>query len=99
MAGEIGWPRRCGLAMPIEMLVDDERWAAVVRRDPAVDGAFYVAVKTTGIYCRPSCSGRPLRKNVRFVTTPTEAEAAGFRACKRCKPNEWKPGSLAQGSA
>ena len=85
--------------MPLQISNDDDRWAAVDRRDRAADGAFYVAVKTTGIYCRPNCSGRPLRKNVRFVATPSEAEAAGFRACKRCKPNAWKPGSLAQGSA
>jgi methylphosphotriester-DNA--protein-cysteine methyltransferase len=74
--------------MPLQISNDNDRWAAVARRDRTADGAFYVAVKTTGIYCRPSCSGRPLRKNVRFVATPAEAEAAGFRACKRCKPNE-----------
>lgn len=74
--------------MSIHTQTDDERWAAVVRRDPAADGVFYVAVKTTGIYCRPVCPSRPLRKNVSFHATPVEAEAAGFRACKRCKPNQ-----------
>ena len=78
--------------MPIEMQVDDERWAAVVRRDPAVDGAFYVAVKTTGIYCRPVCPSRPLRKNVSFHATRAKVEAAGYRACKRCRPNELNSG-------
>jgi len=67
---------------------DDQRWEAVRRRDRGADGAFYYAVRTTGIYCRPSCASRtPRRENVEFHTTPTAAEAAGFRPCKRCKPN------------
>jgi hypothetical protein len=65
---------------------DDARWDAFQRRDRAADGAFYVAVATTGVYCRPSCAGRPLRRNIRFYATRAEAEAAGFRACKRCRP-------------
>jgi methylphosphotriester-DNA--protein-cysteine methyltransferase len=65
-------------------LSDDERWQAVASRDPNADGAFIVAVKTTGVYCRPICSGRPLRKNVRFYATQSAAKDAGFRACKRC---------------
>ncbi|MGD9536987.1 MAG: bifunctional DNA-binding transcriptional regulator/O6-methylguanine-DNA methyltransferase Ada [Alphaproteobacteria bacterium] len=71
---------------------DDARWAAIVRRDPAADGWFYTAVKTTGIYCRPSCTARlPRRENVSFHQTCAEAEAAGFRPCKRCRPNEAPP--------
>jgi AraC family transcriptional regulator of adaptative response/methylated-DNA-[protein]-cysteine methyltransferase len=67
---------------------DDQRWEAVRRRDRGADGAFYYAVRTTGIYCRPSCASRtPRRENVEFHATPTAAEAAGFRPCKRCKPN------------
>jgi AraC family transcriptional regulator of adaptative response/methylated-DNA-[protein]-cysteine methyltransferase len=67
---------------------DERRWAAVLARDKAADGTFVLGVKTTGIYCKPSCPARkPLRKNVRFYATCAEAEAAGFRACKRCKPN------------
>jgi AraC family transcriptional regulator, regulatory protein of adaptative response / methylated-DNA-[protein]-cysteine methyltransferase len=67
---------------------DDSRWAAVVARDKAADGTFVTAVRTTGIYCRPSCTARrPLRENVSFHESNEEAEAAGFRACKRCKPN------------
>jgi AraC family transcriptional regulator of adaptative response/methylated-DNA-[protein]-cysteine methyltransferase len=67
---------------------DDRRWAAVLARDKAADGTFVLGVKTTGIYCKPSCPARkPLRKNVTFYATCAEAEAAGFRACKRCKPN------------
>ena len=66
---------------------DDVRWEAVRRRDRAADGAFYYAVRTTGVYCRPSCSARqPRRENVEFHATPAAAEAAGFRPCKRCKP-------------
>ena len=66
----------------------DGRWAAVVARDKAADGTFVTGVRTTGIYCRPSCTARrPLRENVSFYESNEEAEAAGFRACKRCKPN------------
>ena len=68
---------------------DEERWAAVVRRDRSADGAFYYSVRTTGVYCRPSCASRPARReNVRFHSTCEEAERAGFRPCKRCRPNE-----------
>lgn len=67
---------------------DDARWAAVVARDARADGTFFTAVLTTGIYCRPSCGARrPKRENVRFFATCAEAEEAGFRPCKRCKPN------------
>src|SRR5260370_18112852 len=66
---------------------DDQRWAAIVRRNRAADGLFFYAVLTTGVYCRPSCASRlPRRENVRFHATADEAERAGFRACKRCQP-------------
>lgn len=72
-----------------ENLNHDECYDAVVARDRRYDGRFVTAVRTTGIYCRPSCSARtPHRKNVTFYATPAEAEAAGFRACKRCQPDE-----------
>lgn len=68
---------------------DEARWEAVVRRDRAADGAWYYAVQTTGIYCRPSCGARLARRaHVRFYTTGAEAEQAGFRPCKRCRPHE-----------
>jgi AraC family transcriptional regulator, regulatory protein of adaptative response / methylated-DNA-[protein]-cysteine methyltransferase len=68
---------------------DDDRWAAVVGRDRHADGAFYYSVRTTGVFCRPSCAARqPRRENVRFHSTLEAAVAAGFRACKRCRPNE-----------
>jgi AraC family transcriptional regulator of adaptative response/methylated-DNA-[protein]-cysteine methyltransferase len=67
---------------------DERRWAAVLARDNAFDGKFVTAVRTTGIYCRPSCAARhPRRENVRFYATCAEAEAAGFRPCKRCTPH------------
>lgn len=67
---------------------EEQRWSAVVHRDSHADGQFYYSVKTTGVYCRPSCPSRPaLRKNVSFHSSCEEAERAGFRACKRCRPN------------
>lgn len=71
---------------------DDQRWDAVVRRDAAADGRFYYSVRTTGVYCRPSCGSRQARReNVRFHETPADAQRAGFRPCKRCRPNELAP--------
>ncbi|MDB5748193.1 MAG: 6-O-methylguanine methyltransferase [Massilia sp.] len=67
----------------------DARWAAVQRRDAQADGAFYYSVRSTGIYCRPSCGARTaLRGNVAFHASCLDAEAAGFRACLRCKPDQ-----------
>jgi AraC family transcriptional regulator, regulatory protein of adaptative response / methylated-DNA-[protein]-cysteine methyltransferase len=69
--------------------IDDARWQAVQRRDGTADGKFYYSVLTTGVYCRPSCASRPARReNVAFHATCEAAEAAGFRPCKRCRPNE-----------
>src|SRR5438045_9299506 len=65
----------------------DEAWRAVERRDPRFDGRFVYAVRSTRVYCRPSCpSRRPSRANVRFFEAPDEAERAGYRACLRCRP-------------
>ncbi|HEY1230318.1 MAG TPA: Ada metal-binding domain-containing protein, partial [Ramlibacter sp.] len=70
-------------------LNDEMRWAAVQRRDAAADGEFFYSVRTTGVYCRPSCGARPaLRANVAFHASTADAEAAGFRACMRCKPDQ-----------
>ena len=72
-----------------DILTDDDRYAAVSRRDGACDGRFFYGVRTTGVYCRPSCAARlALRKNVSFHPSCEAAEGAGFRACKRCRPNE-----------
>lgn len=68
----------------------DAAWRQVLSRDPAA--AFFYAVETTGVFCRPSCSSRrPLRANVRFFGTVNDAQAAGFRPCQRCKPGEGNP--------
>jgi AraC family transcriptional regulator of adaptative response/methylated-DNA-[protein]-cysteine methyltransferase len=67
----------------------DARWASIVKRDKNVDGTFWYGVTTTRVYCKPSCASRRANpKNVRFFSTMHEAEAAGFRACKRCKPKD-----------
>jgi methylphosphotriester-DNA--protein-cysteine methyltransferase len=78
------------------MIEDPDRcYAAVTSRDPRFDGWFVVGVTSTGIYCRPSCPARtPLRANVRFFATAATAQAAGFRACRRCRPDA-SPGSPA----
>ncbi len=68
---------------------DAEAWEAVRQRDRGADGRFVYAVGTTRIYCRPSCpSRRPRRENVAFFATPAAARAAGFRACRRCHPDQ-----------
>lgn len=75
-------------------IIDDPRWQALVDRDPAADGQFVYSVKTTGVYCRPSCPARAARpENVAFHATPAAAEQAGFRACKRCRPDQSSPAS------
>lgn len=68
-------------------LTEAEAWAAINERDRRFDGAFVFAVETTGIYCRPSCPARrPHRENVEFFRSPQQAEASGYRACRRCRP-------------
>ena len=87
-------PRRAIYADPMNdtdhaHATDLARWQAVQSRDAAQDGQFYYAVMTTGIYCRPSCpSRRPRRENARFYPDVASAQAAGFRACLRCGPDE-----------
>lgn len=74
-------------------MTDDGRYAAVRGRDARFDGEFFFAVTTTGIYCRPSCPATtPKRENVRFFPTAAGAQGAGFRACRRCRPDA-VPGS------
>jgi AraC family transcriptional regulator, regulatory protein of adaptative response / methylated-DNA-[protein]-cysteine methyltransferase len=66
---------------------DESRWQAVSERDRQADGAFFFAVRTTGVFCRPSCASRaPRRENVEFFATTDAAERAGYRPCKRCQP-------------
>jgi len=75
-------------------LTDDQRYRALKSRDGRFDGIFIVGVRTTGIYCRPSCPTpvHPLRKNVDFFATAAAAQRSGLRACKRCRPDA-SPGS------
>jgi len=76
------------------------RWAAVAGHDAAADGRFVYAVRTTGIYCRPSCrSRRPRRENVAYYPTPAAAAAGGFRACRRCRPDAADSGALPRRAA
>src|SRR5881397_3358807 len=76
----------------------DWRWLAVKDKNQAFDGVFYFGVRTTGIFCRPSCSSRtPKPENVAFFSDPAAAESAGFRACRRCHPAEASfPGNSAK---
>ncbi len=69
-------------------LNEDRCWEDVLKRDESRDGRFVYGVTSTKVYCRPGCAARrPLRKNVRFFSSPAEAERAGFRACRRCRPD------------
>ena len=78
-------------ALPTNLPDEATSWQAVQRRDRGYNGRFWFSVRTTGVYCLPSCAARPpLRRNVDFHASPDAAEAAGFRACKRCKPREWQ---------
>ncbi|MDP3746121.1 MAG: bifunctional DNA-binding transcriptional regulator/O6-methylguanine-DNA methyltransferase Ada [Phenylobacterium sp.] len=73
----------------MQIATDEGRWAAVLAKDHAADDLFFYSVRTTGVYCRPSCAARPARReNVAFHLSTAEAKAAGFRPCKRCRPNE-----------
>jgi AraC family transcriptional regulator of adaptative response/methylated-DNA-[protein]-cysteine methyltransferase len=72
--------------------VDNRQWEAVLARDARSDGRFVYAVRSTGIYCRPSCpSRRPKRESVEFYVGPDAAEVAGFRECRRCRPRAGAP--------
>ncbi len=76
------------MIMTNESTTTDSRWAAVIARDAGADGTFFYSVRTTGVYCRPSCGARrPRPENVRFHATREDAEQAGFRPCKRCRPD------------
>lgn len=73
--------------IPVAMLPEDQAWAAVLARDSAADAEMVYAVKTTGVFCRPTCpSRRPARTNVVFFPDPESASSAGFRPCRRCRP-------------
>lgn len=70
----------------------NQKWSLVLARDARADGRFVYAVRSTGVFCRPSCpSRRPRRENVEFFESPVQAEQAGYRACRRCSPQERNP--------
>ncbi|PGV53894.1 bifunctional transcriptional activator/DNA repair enzyme AdaA [Bacillus sp. AFS037270] len=70
-------------------MITAEKWQAIIENDASYNGLFFYAVKTTGIFCKPSCKSRvPKKDNVRIFQSAEEAFAANFRPCKRCKPNE-----------
>lgn len=74
---------------PLDITDPDRMWSIFAERDSRYDGKIFIAVRTTKIYCRPRCPARaPKRENVRFYLTRERAEAAGYRACKRCKPDQ-----------
>jgi AraC family transcriptional regulator of adaptative response/methylated-DNA-[protein]-cysteine methyltransferase len=83
-------PARTATAPAVQpYATDDAKWAAVTARDKQADGEFVYAVRTTGVYCRPSCGARLARReNVAFHADTAAAERAGFRPCKRCKPDQ-----------
>ena len=77
-------------------ILAEERWRAIRDNDPQYEDAFVFGVRTTGVYCRSTCRGAPvLRKNIEFFDEIAEARAAGYRACKRCRPDEGGPHSRA----
>ncbi|RKN82125.1 bifunctional transcriptional activator/DNA repair enzyme AdaA [Paenibacillus ginsengarvi] len=72
--------------------MNEDLWNTIVTRNRKYDGIYYLGIKTTGIYCRPSCRSRlPKRENVSVYRSPGEARQAGYRACKRCKPDSPGP--------
>ena len=80
------------LSQMTKMLDDGNCWDAVLAHDASQDGRFYYGVLTTGVYCRPSCaSRRPKRENVRFYSSPADAERDGLRPCRRCHPSATDP--------
>ena len=82
-------PRAKHTAEAAMSILDDPRWVALVARDAGADGTFLYSVKTTGVYCRPSCGARaPRPENVAFHASCDAAERAGFRPCRRCKPEQ-----------
>jgi AraC family transcriptional regulator of adaptative response/methylated-DNA-[protein]-cysteine methyltransferase len=79
------------MTIEIRLPEEDEMFRAVLDRDRGYDGVFFVAVRTTGIFCRPTCPARkPRRENVEFFPTTRDAVLAGYRACRRCRPLEFR---------
>src|SRR6266702_3099707 len=82
---------RVSRAAVVTHLDAGRRWHIVLARDRRFDGAFVYAVRSTRVYCRPSCPSRkPRRERIAYFARPAEAERAGFRACRRCHPRDAK---------
>jgi AraC family transcriptional regulator of adaptative response/methylated-DNA-[protein]-cysteine methyltransferase len=82
-------PSSIRIAATTAVIAEDRLWQAIRTRDAGYDGLFYYGVRTTGVYCRPSCASRqPKRENILFFALPEAARQAGFRACLRCRPDE-----------
>jgi len=82
---------------PEKTLTNEAKWKAVLSRNKSYDGAFVFGVRSTGIYCRPSCPAkRSKRENVLFFAEPNEAELSGFRPCRRCNPGDTRSSSGAE---
>jgi len=93
--GILNMPTAARPQLPKKVRNDEQRWQAVTNRNANADGTFVYAVRTTGVYCRPSCAARRAQqKNVEFYPTPADAERAGFRPCKRCRPKDASPANL-----
>ncbi len=81
----------------MQVMNSDQRYAAVMARDPRADGSFVYAVKSTGVFCRPSCaSRRPRADRIAFFSTPVDARQAGYRACRRCQPDGRPSGNVVE---
>src|SRR5579863_1967889 len=77
-----------------QVVIDEARWQIVLAREVCSNEQFVYAVRSTGVYCRPGCaSKRPRRENVMFFPVPDAAEKAGFRPCRRCRPQTARPAS------
>ena len=71
-------------------MTQEEKTRIMMDKDSTFNGQFFVAVKTTGIVCLPSCPAKPMPKNVEFYDSLDDALSAGYRPCKRCKPEKWE---------
>ncbi len=91
MAKQIGPGDPVRAAAPGTLALTDDKWRAIIGNDASYDGRFFYAVRTTGIFCRPSCKSKPPNKeNIGLFRTAEQALSANFRPCKRCKPTGWR---------
>lgn len=78
------------IGMSMKILTDDEKYDIVVKRNKKYDGVFWFCAKSSECYCMPSCKARtPMRQNIRYFDSQMEAKNAGYRPCKRCRPDKF----------